>query len=72
LLSALSISNFSEFGLIVGSINVTAGWLGNDWLVVLALSMAISCILTNIVYRFAHTLFAKHRGFLSLVEQEKT
>jgi len=70
-LSALSLSNFSEFGLIVGSISVTAGWLSNDWLVILALSMAISFILTNIVYRFAHTLFAKYRGFLSVFERQE-
>jgi glutathione-regulated potassium-efflux system ancillary protein KefC len=33
--------------------------------------MVISFILTNIVYRFAHTLFAKHRGFLSLFERQE-
>ncbi len=69
-LSALSLSNFSEFGLIVGALSVSSGWLSNDWLVILALSMAISFILTNIVYRFAHTLFAKYRGFLSLFERQ--
>ena len=33
--------------------------------------MVILFILTNIVYRFAHTLFAKHRGFLSLFERQE-
>lgn len=70
-LSALTLSNFSEFGLIVGALSVTAGWLSNDWLVILALSMAISFILTNIIYRFAHTLFAKHRDFLSRFERQE-
>jgi len=70
-LGALSLSNFSEFGLIVGALSVSYGWLSNDWLVILALSMAISFILTNIVYRFAHTLFAKHRGFLSVFERQE-
>ena len=69
-LSALSLSNFSEFGLIVGALSVTAGWLSNDWLVILALSMAISFILTNIVYRFAHIFFAKYRSFLSRFERK--
>ena len=70
-LSALSLSNFSEFGLIVGALSVTAGWLSNDWLVIMALSVSISFILTNIVYRFAHTLFAKHRRFLSYFERQE-
>ena len=70
-LSAISLSNFSEFGLIVGALSVTAGWLSNDWLVILALSVAISFILTNITYRFAHTLFAKHRVFLARFERQK-
>ncbi len=69
-LSALSLSNFSEFGLIVGALSVSSGWLSNDWLVILALSVALSFILTNIVYRFAHTLFADYRGFLSRFERE--
>lgn len=69
-LSALSLSNFSEFGLIVGALSVTAGWLSNDWLVILALSVAISFILTNIIYRFAHRLFAKYRGVLSRFERQ--
>jgi predicted Kef-type K+ transport protein len=69
-LSALSLSNFSEFGLIVGALSVSSGWLSKDWLVILALGMAISFILTNIIYRFAHTLFTKHRGFLSRFERQ--
>ncbi|MBU2871493.1 cation:proton antiporter family protein [Colwellia sp. E2M01] len=70
-LTSLSLSNFSEFGLIVGALSVTAGWLSNDWLVILALSVSISFILTNVIYRFAHTLFAKHRDFLALFERER-
>ena len=69
-LSALSLSNFSEFGLIVGALSVTSGWLSNDWLVILALSMAISFILTNIIYRFAHTTFTKHRELISRFERQ--
>ena len=69
-LSALTLSNFSEFGLIVGALSVTAGWLSNDWLVILALSMSISFILTNIIYRYAHTLFGQYRGVLSKFERQ--
>jgi len=68
-LSALALSNFSEFGLIVASLSVTAGWLSNDWLVILALSVSISFILTNIMYRFAHPFFTQYRNILSHFER---
>ena len=69
-LGALSLSNFSEFGLIVGALSVSYGWLSNDWLVILALSVSISFIITNIAYKHAHTFFAKHRKFLSRFERK--
>ncbi len=68
-LGALSLSNYSEFGLIVGALSVSAGWLSNDWLVILALSVAISFIATNLVYRYAHKLFAKYRHDLTRFER---
>lgn len=42
LLSTLALSNFSEFGLIVGAIATKAGWLPAQWLVTLSLALAIS------------------------------
>ena len=60
-LSALALSNFSEFGLIVGAISVANGWLSNEWLVILALAVTISFVITNILYRFAHSFFAYHK-----------
>lgn len=70
-LSSLALSNYSEFGLIVGALSVTNGWLSNDWLVILAISVALSFIITNVFYRFAHTLFVKYRGFLSIFERKE-
>ncbi|MBL4940255.1 MAG: cation:proton antiporter [Colwellia sp.] len=69
-LSALALSNFSEFGLIVAAISVTNGWLSNDWLVILALSVAISFVITNILYRFAHSFFTQHKEFFHRFERK--
>jgi glutathione-regulated potassium-efflux system ancillary protein KefC len=60
-LSALALSNFSEFGLIVAAISVKSGWLTNDWLVILSLSVTLSFIFTNIVYKYAHDFFSKYK-----------
>jgi len=69
-LSALALSNFSEFGLIVASLSVSNGWLSNDWLVILALSVSMSFIVTNILYRFAHPYFTQYRDLLSYFERK--
>jgi predicted Kef-type K+ transport protein len=40
LLASLSLSNYSEFGLIVGSIGAANGWIGSEWLVVIAIALS--------------------------------
>jgi len=56
-LSALTLSNYSEFGLIVGSVSVTYGLLPKEWLVIMALAVAISFIFSSIINIWAHDLF---------------
>jgi len=65
-LSALTLSNFSEFGLIVAAISVSGGWLTNEWLVILALAVSFSFVITTVLYRFAHSFFGHYKHlFLS-------
>jgi glutathione-regulated potassium-efflux system ancillary protein KefC len=42
--ASLALANYSEFGLIVGAIAVTNGWLSNDWLVIIALALTLTFI----------------------------
>jgi glutathione-regulated potassium-efflux system ancillary protein KefC len=44
LYSSLALANYSEFGLIVGAIAVTNGWLSGDWLVIIALALTMTFI----------------------------
>ncbi|MFW5420664.1 cation:proton antiporter [Nocardiopsis sp. CNT-189] len=44
LLAGAALGNFSEFGLIVGAGAVARGWLPEEWLAVLALTVALSFI----------------------------
>ncbi|MBD1391248.1 cation:proton antiporter [Neiella sp. HB171785] len=46
LMASASLTNFSEFGLIVCAIAVNAGWLSQDWLTTVALALALSFILS--------------------------
>ncbi|WP_191602190.1 cation:proton antiporter family protein [Marinomonas algicola] len=67
-LTALSMSNYSEFGLIVAALSVDSGWLSKEWLVILALSVSISFIVTSILYKNAHELYLRHKETIKHVE----
>lgn len=70
-LSALALGNFSEFGLIVATLSQKQGWLDKEWLVILALAVSISFIVTNILYNFAHEFFAKNKAKLNRYQRER-
>lgn len=70
-LSALALSNFSEFGLIVAAISVQSGWLTNDWLVILSIAVTLSFIFTNIIYKYAHDSFTKYKTLINKYERNQ-
>lgn len=70
-LSALTLSNFSEFGLIVAAISVSNDWLTNEWLVILAIAVSLSFVLTNLLYKHAHRFFSKHKLFFNNFERSE-
>lgn len=45
IMASASLTNFSEFGLIVCAIAAKAGWLPQEWLTIVALALALSFIL---------------------------
>ena len=58
-LASISLANYSEFGLIVGAIGVAMGWLAYDWLVVIAIALAISFIAASPLNNAAHAIYAR-------------
>ncbi|WP_129666861.1 cation:proton antiporter family protein [Phytoactinopolyspora endophytica] len=48
-LATLSLTNFSEFGLIVAVLAAAQGWVDGDWLVVLSLAVALSFVAAAVV-----------------------
>lgn len=58
ILAGLSLMNYSEFGLIVVAISAGTGWLSEDWLVILAMAVAMSFLLSAAVNRRAFGLAA--------------
>ncbi|MDH5392366.1 MAG: cation:proton antiporter [Gammaproteobacteria bacterium] len=45
LLTSLSLTNYSEFGLIIASIGVSSGWMESKWLVVMAITLSLSFVI---------------------------
>ena len=43
-LAALSLANYSEFGLIVGATAAANGWIGHEWLVIVAVAVSITFV----------------------------
>ncbi|NVK73662.1 MAG: cation:proton antiporter [Oceanospirillaceae bacterium] len=67
-LSSMVLSNYSEFGLIVAALSVTNGWLEKEWLVVLALSVSFSFVITSILYRNVHRMYRKNKDVIRRFE----
>ena len=44
--SSLNLANYSEFGLIVGTLCTAAGWLPVEWLAIFAITMSLSLIVS--------------------------
>ena len=56
-LASFSLANYSEFGLLVGTIGVRNGWMGGEWLIVIAIALSISFILASPLNTSAHSIF---------------
>jgi predicted Kef-type K+ transport protein len=62
-LASLSLANYSEFGLIVGAVGVASGWLDAQWLVVLAIAVALTFVLASPLNALSHALYDRlHDG----------
>jgi glutathione-regulated potassium-efflux system ancillary protein KefC len=67
-LTALHLANYSEFGLIVGAIAIKHGWLGSDWLVLIAVALSCSFILSAPLNSNADILYTRYRKLLRSFE----
>ena len=62
LLASFNLGNFSEFGLIVTAIGVSHGWIGTDWLIVIAVALALSCVLSSALNITSERIYTRHRS----------
>lgn len=67
--TSLNLANYSEFGLIVGAIAVSAGWLTNEWLAVFAIVLSLSFMVSAPMVNIRDSLYQKWRPALKRFER---
>lgn len=67
-LTGLSLASFSEFGLIVAHMGSRNGFLDPEWLVLFAITVAISFVLVAPLNHHAHNIYQRLEPFLSRFE----
>ena len=70
-LTSLSLSNYSEFGLIVGFLGVANGWMSGEWLVIIAVALSITFTISSLANTKAHSLYAGFENNLYKFESIK-
>ena len=70
-LTSLSLATFSEFGLIVANMAARNEWLSNEWMVLLALTVAISFAIAAPFNRYSHEIYGRLEQWLQKFESSK-
>ncbi|MCG6859817.1 MAG: cation:proton antiporter, partial [Chromatiaceae bacterium] len=70
-LAGLSLSNFSEFGLIVAAIGAANGWLAPEWLTILAISLSFSFVAASPLNGFSHQLYERFSVYLCRLQRSE-
>ena len=71
LLASVNLTNFSEFGLIVAAIGVANGWIDGEWLIVIAIALALSFAMAAILNKVSHQLYTRHRPVWKRLQRDE-
>jgi len=67
-LAMLGLASFSEFGLIVVAEGAKVGWLDREWLVYIAIALALSFVIASLLNVRAHGLYTRVAGSIRRFE----
>jgi len=70
-LTTASLANYSEFGLIVAAVGTGAGWIDRKRLVIIAIALAISFVISSILNARAHSLYPRIEKYLRRFESKR-
>jgi predicted Kef-type K+ transport protein len=69
--SAITLSTFSEFGLIITVSGISIGIIEYEWVTILALILSLSYLVASPFTSKAHKIYAKYNGILGKLETSK-
>ncbi len=69
--TSLNLANYSEFGLIVGALAASSGWLPKEWLAVFAIALSLSFILSAPLINVRDLLYQNWRDRLKVFERDE-
>lgn len=67
-MSSFSLTNYSEFGLIVGAAGLANGWLEQEWMIIFALALSITFVLASPLNIAANKIYMKTHNWLKRFE----
>ena len=70
LLSALTLANYSEFGLIVGAVGVSMGVLSHEWMIAIAIALSFSFLIAAPLHQHAPAVYLPIRSKLKVMERQ--
>ncbi|AFV00975.1 cation:proton antiporter family protein [Simiduia agarivorans] len=70
MLAGLSLTQYSEFGLIVAALALKQGWLSDAWMATLAIAVSISFFLSTLINGRSHQLYARFKENLKKFETD--
>ncbi len=68
--ASLNLANYSEFGLIVGSLATVSGWLPKEWLAVFAIVLSLSFIISSPLVSIRDHLYKQWRSSFKQFERK--
>ena len=71
-LTSMALTNFSEFGLIVADVGMENNWIPDEWLVIIALVMSFSFVLSSFVFKRAHYVYAHYNKLINRYEKPES
>ena len=59
LLASFSLANYSEFGLLIATTGFRNGWIGSEWLIILAIALSMTLVLASPLNSFVHSIYSR-------------
>ncbi len=71
LLNSFTLSNYSEFGLIVCAVAASSGWISNEWLAVVGIAVSVTFIIASPLNTHSNQIYMRFHKLLEKFETQQ-